>query len=703
MSAWIELRMGRVARGVAAVTIAISLPACTAFVELLAPDESSGSGCAADAECPTPTEPCLIAVCGGDGTCSTALAAAGTECGDGGVCDDAGSCVATQCNSTAQDGDETDVDCGGSCDPCEVGQGCGVDEDCLSDNCDGEVCAPGVGAPGEPCDDGVECASGSCTDGVCCASACDGACESCDQRGEEGTCLPYADGEDPEQECGADVCNGASACRCNDGAVNGFETDVDCGGVCDGCPDGAGCAVGSDCTSGVCEAMICQVAMCGDGVVNGTDECDGNGIGVPGLTPQCDLDCTFSSCGDGVVNSLAQEQCDGDGAGLGGETATCDLDCTFAMCGDGTVNTTALEACDGDGQGDPGETSTCDIDCSFQLCGDGVVNVTAGEGCDGDGLGNGGETMTCDLNCTPQQCGDGTINLTANEQCDGNGFGMGGETSQCDLDCTLALCGDSTTNVTSGESCDDGGQVSYDGCASTCRDPVMHLLLTETVTTPNADAFVEIYNPSLTAVDLTDVYLADDPSYYLVTTGGGTPGAADFRVRFPNGSSIAAGAFAVISLESATSFNSAYGSLPDFDFDPTDALAPAMLGAADVTPSLDAAAEPLILFTWDGVSDLVSDIDYLVYGDVTNAVDKSGVSVGASTYQDDTLPGAQDVVTAPSAGAALHRCDTSEGVEIVTGGNGTLGHNETSEDLSVTWAEGVTSPGAVPTAGVCGP
>lgn len=48
---------------------------------------------------------------------------------------------------------------------------------------------------------------------------------------------------------------------CDDGIMNGNETDVDCGGNClpnKKCHDGLRCNIGSDCNSGVCKLNICQ-------------------------------------------------------------------------------------------------------------------------------------------------------------------------------------------------------------------------------------------------------------------------------------------------------------------------------------------------------------------------------------------------------------------------------------------------------------
>lgn len=46
---------------------------------------------------------------------------------------------------------------------------------------------------------------------------------------------------------------------CSDGARNGTETGLDCGGPsCPDCPPGQGCSNGGDCTSGICTGGICQ-------------------------------------------------------------------------------------------------------------------------------------------------------------------------------------------------------------------------------------------------------------------------------------------------------------------------------------------------------------------------------------------------------------------------------------------------------------
>ncbi len=68
------------------------------------------------------------------------------DCGaQGAYCDDTGAspvCLPIEsCTDGVANQDETDVDCGGVCDPCSTGAQCDVDDDCESEFCDGLVCA----------------------------------------------------------------------------------------------------------------------------------------------------------------------------------------------------------------------------------------------------------------------------------------------------------------------------------------------------------------------------------------------------------------------------------------------------------------------------------------------------------------------------------------------------------------------------------
>ncbi len=100
-----------------------------------------------------------------------------------------------------------------------------------------------------------------------------------------------------------------------------------------------------------------------------------------------------------------------------------------------------------------------------------------------------------------------------------------------------------------------------------------HLQLTEIVVTPTAGEFIEIHNPTGTAIDLTDYYLTDatfaggGAYYYNIVTGAdyGGGGFADFHARFPSGASIGAGEYQTIALDGSSNFNATYGALPTYE------------------------------------------------------------------------------------------------------------------------------------------
>jgi len=261
---------------------------------------------------------------------------------------------------------------------------------------------------------------------------------------------------------------------------------------------------------------------------------------------------------------------------------------------------------------------------------------------------------------------------------------------------------------------------AYSAC--TLPEPSPDLLLSELVVTPTAGEFVEIYNPTATSIDLSDVYLTDATFapggvfYYNIVTGAaaGGGGFGDFHARFPDGATIAAGEFQTVALAGSDDFFAEYG------FDPTYELYED--GAADAVPNMREASpgsinnqggltnsgEVVILYTWDGESDLVQDIDYALWGDADEAVDKTGVGIDGpdadgdqSFYAPDTAVAIQDVIlpAAHPSGESFQRTDFAEGAETQVGGNGITGSDETSEDLSVTWGTQAPTPGAPPPAG----
>lgn len=178
---------------------------------------------------------------------------------------------------------------------------------------------------------------------------------------------------------------------------------------------------------------------CGDGIINGTDQCDGavlppSDASCVGCTPDCTC-IRQAVCGNGIVE--AGEACDppnaqGTVAGCTG-TDRCNATCTACVaqtapiCGDGSVNTP--EACDPPFEaGGCGGGQICNATCSACTnVGNGVVD--GGEECDpGDRYsatsdGNPAEAGTAcpglclpDGTCPDPVCGNGV--WEAGEPCD---------------------------------------------------------------------------------------------------------------------------------------------------------------------------------------------------------------------------------------------------------------------------------------------
>ena len=187
------------------------------------------------------------------------------SCGDAKVCTSDDDCSSEHCyrkngnkdirggtcvsyTNKKRDGDESDVDCGGSAsNRCNLNQKCVVANDCASGNCTSNssgVC--GQPSPKVSCNDGKQNNLETCKDG--------GGTE-CERLGKlcatGGACKRTAD------------CKGGLMCAiksgemlgvcssCSDKKKNGLETGVDCGGGCDSCSLGAKCTGNKDCESGL--------------------------------------------------------------------------------------------------------------------------------------------------------------------------------------------------------------------------------------------------------------------------------------------------------------------------------------------------------------------------------------------------------------------------------------------------------------------
>jgi hypothetical protein len=144
------------------------------------------------------------------------------------------------CTDGIQNGNETGIDCGGTCPACPT------------------------------CNDGIQNGNETGID-------CGGSCPACP------TCF---DGIQNGNETGVDCGGSCMACpTCSDGIQNGNETGVDCGGSCPACPT-------STCTDGIqngnetgvdCGGSCIACPTCSDGIQNGNE----TGIDCGGSCPAC--------------------------------------------------------------------------------------------------------------------------------------------------------------------------------------------------------------------------------------------------------------------------------------------------------------------------------------------------------------------------------------------------------------------------------
>ena len=406
------------------------------------------------------------------------------------------------CANARLDQGETDIDCGGTCDPCGVGQGCLVETDCSSGICQNSVCLPtescddrswngdetdmdcgGSCAPcatGKNCLDQGDCLSGTCINGVCRDPACNdglhngqesdldcgGPCEPCanDQSCNEATdCLTLT--------CILGLCQDPA---CDDGLQNGQESDLDCGGPCAPCLVGQTCEQGADCASEFCFAGVCAEATCNDGVLSGEEtdvDCGGNCQPcTTGMTCLLASDCSTGNCQQGICalpascfdHSWNGDETDVDCGGSCDPCATGDdcqqhADCLSATC----INGICRDPSCSDGVSNGGESDTdCGgpcaacandlhcrehTDCQQLTCIGGICLEPA---CD-DGLANGDESdVDCGGSCPPCEpvCGNGIIE-PPDEECDPLApigatcadYGFAGDAISCSDDCKIDI------------------------------------------------------------------------------------------------------------------------------------------------------------------------------------------------------------------------------------------------------------------------
>ena len=214
------------------------------------------------------------------------------------------------CFNDVKDIFESDIDCGGPCEPCVKGKECNENADCVSGFCNATYF----------------CAEASCNDNEQNKNEtdidCGGSCEKCDNNQK---CEVNSD-------CSSGFCS-SGLCKetntCNDEILSLTETDIDCGGACPKkCRIGHSCEIDDDCEANlVCSSKLCSETEPGAGAI--PEEKDSDGDGMPddwelkyGFNPNDSSDAEEDSDGDGLTNLQERsygtdplsKDSDGDGA-----------------------------------------------------------------------------------------------------------------------------------------------------------------------------------------------------------------------------------------------------------------------------------------------------------------------------------------------------------------------------------------------------
>jgi cysteine-rich repeat protein len=121
-----------------------------------------------------------------------------------------------------------------------------------------------------------------------------------------------------------------------------------------------------------CERQANGYMQCGNGAIEGVEECDNGERNSDSVPDACRSDCKRPWCGDGVVDS--GEKCDDRSGNSDIVPNACRKNCRFPSCGDGIHDVAYGEECD---DGNQSESDGCRSDCRtcVQLIGNLFANA----------------------------------------------------------------------------------------------------------------------------------------------------------------------------------------------------------------------------------------------------------------------------------------------------------------------------------------
>ena len=173
-------------------------------------------------------------------------------------------------------------------------------------------------------------------------------------------------------------------------------------------------------------------------------------------------------------------------------------------------------------------------------------------------------------------------------------------------------------------------------------------------------------------------------------------GNFDFLIQFPEGVSIGPKGTYTITTEFNSTFLDSYDDMPDLS------LKDSVFDVFEfgVSPKLQ-SEEMLILFYRENTLSIIQDVDYFLWGDYDKGVSKTvadefpGCTDSDACYYNNDTPLEDQIFirsygSSESSDSLYVRVCNNEIDELMVGGNGITGHDETSENLVFSWMiEGV--------------